>query len=188
VIYTGLNAYAINSLEFRANGETQPEITFMQIKSELEICNPTFFPASYNRIYLDMMQQRNTIGSVTVYRANIVPYSTAIVDAQLDINPLQALAAVFKQDFDQLKIRATLDAPIFVCIPFSPTKDYSMEEFSNLLAGGRFSCQSGSIIPTNLAEVESKMNAIQDSLEDAIIEAQKRIESTEGTLESALRP
>jgi len=154
VIYLALNVYAISNLQFRGYQTENFDFADMSMDVQLEACNPSFFPASFNKFNVEMIYKSTNFGTFTVWGTTIPPQSSSIVDGRLNVNAmamaglfLAALGSAFsgqEMDFDvnQIRFIANLDAPIFGVIPFSIKKEYSSEEFKNIMSGQtyRFEC------------------------------------------------
>lgn len=137
-----LNLYALNSLyfsEIELGG-----INFADTSADIKMkaSNPTFIPASFDKMQLDIDYNSTNFGTVTVYGGTIAPFSDKQVDGNLRIN-VRALAGLVLEslfgsgssfDESQLHIVASVDAPIFGVIPYTITKKYSKIEFQTLLA------------------------------------------------------
>lgn len=153
VAYLGLNVYAISSLQFRNHQAGKFDFADMSMDTQLEACNPTFFPASFNKFNVDMIYKATDFGTFSVYGTTIPPHSSSIVDARLRVNAQAVLGFTFsalgsaitgKNTFDQnqVHLNANLDAPILDIIPFSINKSYSLDEFRGIISGqgGKFDC------------------------------------------------
>ena len=49
VAYVGLDSYAVSTLQFRPDAENQYQMSPTQIHIQADVCNPSFFPASFNK-------------------------------------------------------------------------------------------------------------------------------------------
>lgn len=154
VTYASLNVYAISNLQFRAHQIGKFDPADMSIDTQVETCNPSFFPASFNKFDVDIIYKSTTFGTFTVWGSTIQPQSSEIVNGRLNVNAvamaglfLTALGSTFSGqqmdlDVNQIHYVTNLDAPIFGVIPFSIKKEYSSNEFKNIMSGqtGRFDC------------------------------------------------
>lgn len=153
VAYLGLNIYAISSLQFRNHETGQFDFADMSIDAKIEACNPTFFPASFNKFDVKMVYKSTDFGTFTVWGDTIAPKSSSVVDGRFKLNGeavaglfLAALGSAFtgQSNFDpnQIRLNANLDAPILGIIPFSVSKEFSIDEFKNFMSdqNGRFDC------------------------------------------------
>ena len=152
-LYLGLNIYAISNLQFRGHQTGSFDFADMSADVQLEACNPSFFPASFNKLNVDIIYKSTNFGTFTVWGKTILPHSSSIVDGRLKVNA-EAVAGLFiaslssafsgKTTFDvnQMRLVASLDAPILGVIPFSVTKEYTISEFTSLMNGqaAHFNC------------------------------------------------
>lgn len=142
-----LNVFAINNLQFRAHSVESFDIVDMSADAKFEVCNPTFFPASFNTLEIDMIYKSTDFGTFTVWGKTIPSQSPTVVDGRLNINGqavfqlfVAAMGSAFggqEMDFDPEQIRfiTTLDAPILGVIPFSVSQNYSADEFQKIIQG-----------------------------------------------------
>ena len=158
-VYLGLNVYAISNLQFR--GSNVNEINFanfdmadMSMDVELEVCNPTFIPASFNILKVDIIYKSTNMGTFIMFGKTVLPQSSSIVDGRLKSNALsmgglflEFLKASFtgtkpNVDPNELHYVTTLDAPILGVIPFSISKSYAPTKFWDMIRGqtGNYSC------------------------------------------------
>lgn len=156
MIYFGLNLYAINNLQFRGHESGQGNFDFadMSMDFQLEVCNPTFFPATFSKFKGDVIYKSTNFGTLTINGGTVLPQSHSIFDGRMKLNTealvglfLKALGSAFSGkdsafDPNDFNIVLTLDAPIFGIIPFSVTEEYSSNEFQSLMQGltEKFDC------------------------------------------------
>lgn len=154
IVYGTMNLYALSSLQFRPNGTGTFDFADLSMPLHLQACNPSYFPASFDKFSLDINYKSTNFGDAIVWGKMIPPKSSVPVDGQLKLNGqglvqlfLASFASAFsgqQSSFDpsQMRITATLDAPIFGVIPFSISKDYSIGDFKGMMsnATGQYSC------------------------------------------------
>lgn len=158
VIIVGLNIFAISNLQFRGHSMEEMDILDMSIDGKFEVCNPTFFPASFDTLKMDINYKSTNFGTFTIWGKTIPPQSPTIVDGRANINGqavlqlfIAAMGSAFGGqglDFDpnQIRFSAVLDAPILGIIPFSISQNYSSDEFQKLMQGKNesWSCEGES--------------------------------------------
>lgn len=147
LIVLTLNVFAISNLQFRGQSVENFDIVDMSADAKFEVCNPTFFPASFNTLKIDANYKSTNFGTFTVWGKTILPQSPTVVDGRLNINGqavMQLFAAALgsafgmqESDFDpdQIKFNTTLDAPILGVIPFTVSQNYSTDEMQKMLEG-----------------------------------------------------
>ena len=140
--YLVLNLYALNGLYFSDLQLGGIDLANTSAEIKIKVNNPTLIPASFEKMQLVIDYKSTNFGTVTIHGATISPLSEKNLDGNLRIN-VQALAALVLEslfgggssfDESQLRIVASVDAPIFGVIPYSITKEYSKTEFQELLA------------------------------------------------------
>ncbi len=194
VIILGLNVYAISNLQFRAQSIDDFSIfPDLKMNMDMETCNPTFFPASYNAIYLDVYYKQNNLGTATMYGSMIPPGTSVPTKGNIDLHSGSVLGSIIDAigsalfgtapSTNDVKFKIKLDAPILGIIPFSLEKQYSYNEFSRMLEGGNdYGCSIQNPIP-NFGLIESQFENEINSLESALDEQRKRIEGVGKTIE-----
>lgn len=148
LIILGLNMFAISNLQFRGQSIESLDIVDMSADTKFEICNPTFFPASFEKLEIAMNYKSTNFGTFTMWGKTIQPQSPILVDGRVNVNGqavMQLLLAGFSSafggqqvDFDPTKMKyvANLNAPILGMIPFSVSQEYSSDEFVEMIQGG----------------------------------------------------
>jgi len=190
VIILGLNVYAISNLEFRAQSIDNFSIfPDLNIDMNMETCNPTFFPASYKAIYIDVYYKHNNLGTATLYGSTIPPGTSVSTDGNVDLHSGSVLGSILdaigsallgnSPSTNDVKFKIKLDAPILGFIPFTLEKSYSYNEFSQMIGGGSsYGCSIQNPIQ-NFGQIESKFENEIKSLQSALNVAKQKIESVE---------
>lgn len=154
LIVLGMNLYALSNLQFKANAVNNFDAFDFSMDADFVVCNPTFFPASFNKLEVDILYKTTNFGTFTILGQNIPPMTPTIVEGQIKINGefvLQQLLGSMGSSFggqgmnfdpNQMKFIGKLDAPIFGVIPFSISHTFSADEFSEMMQGnsGQWSC------------------------------------------------
>lgn len=146
VAYVGLDVYAVTMLQFRAHHGNQYVISPTKLFIQAEVCNPSYFPASFSKYEINAFYKSDNIEKAEISGSTISPKTFAILDGEFDLNKdavmrLQQENATF--DPTQAHITTTVYAPIFGVIPFSVVKEYSADQFKQVLKNGppgSFSC------------------------------------------------
>ncbi len=146
IAYVGLDVYSIGTLEFRPHSGNQYPISPTEIRIQADVCNPSFFPATFNKYEISAFYNSDLIEKAELDGATVSPKSASTLDGIFALNAEAVLK--LKQEnvtFDPslAKITTTVDAPIFGAIPFSVVKQYSAEQFQDVLKNGppgSFSC------------------------------------------------
>lgn len=144
--YVGVHVYAVTVLEFRPHHGNQYVISPTQLFIQAEVCNPSYFPATFGKYEINAFYQSQSIEKAEILGSTISPKTFAILDGEFDLNKdavmkLQQQNAQF--DPTQAHIVTTVNAPIFGIIPFSVIKEYGASQFQQILkngTSGSFSC------------------------------------------------
>ncbi len=145
-VYVGLDAYSVSTLQFRPHSGNQYQISPTQIHIQADVCNPSFFPATFNKYEISAFYNSDLIERAELDGRTVLPKSSSTLDGVFVLNTDVVLR--LKQEnvtFDPAlaKITTTVDAPIFGTIPFSIVKQYTAEQFQGVLGNGppgSFSC------------------------------------------------
>ncbi|MBI3640737.1 MAG: hypothetical protein HY223_10600 [Thaumarchaeota archaeon] len=137
--YIGANAYAVSTLEFRPHQGTQFAISATVLHIQAEVCNPSYFPASFHNYEINAIYKSQVLETASINGSTISPKSSLLLDGKFTINK-DALSQ-FAQDgsqFDpnQALVKTKLDAAIFGIIPFTINKDYSGTQFADIVKNG----------------------------------------------------
>ncbi len=147
VAYVGLDTYAVGQLQFRPHSGNQFQISPTEIYIQADVCNPSFFPATFNKYEISAFYNSNLIEKAEIDGATVSPKGLSTLNGIFALNPdainkLRYENATF--DPSRAKITTSVDAPIFGTIPFSVVKEYTAEQFQDVLKNGppgSFSCQ-----------------------------------------------
>lgn len=146
VAYVGLDSYAVSTLQFRPDAENQYQMSPTQIHIQADVCNPSFFPASFNKYEITAFYNSSIIETAEMGGATLSSKTMSTVDGVFSLNA-DALLKLKQENatFDPTlaKITTSVDAPIFGIIPFSVVKQYSAQQFHDVLKNGppgSFSC------------------------------------------------
>lgn len=146
VAYVGLDVYSVGMLEFRPHSGNQYPISPTEIHIQADVCNPSFFPATFNKYEISAFYNSELIEKAELEGNTVSPKAMSTLDGVFALNTDAILR--LKQEnasFDPTlaKITTTVDAPIFGAIPFSVVKEYSAAQFQEVLKNGppgSFSC------------------------------------------------
>lgn len=144
--YVGLDVYSIGQLEFRPHSGSQYQISPTEIHIQADVCNPSFFPATFNKYEINAFYNSQIIETADIGGTTVSPKAMSTLDGVFALNAgaifnLKQQNATF--DPSLAKITTSVDAPIFGVIPFSVVKEYTAEQFQNVLKNGppgSFSC------------------------------------------------
>lgn len=146
IAYVGLDSYAVSTLQFRPDAQNQYQMSPTQIHIQADVCNPSFFPASFNKYEITAFYNSSVIETAEMNGTTLSSKTMSTVDGVFSLNA-DALLKLKQENatFDPTlaKITTSVDAPIFGMIPFSVVKQYSAQQFHDVLKNGppgSFSC------------------------------------------------
>jgi len=146
IVYAGLDTYAVTSLQFRPHHGNQYLISQTQVFIQSDVCNPSYFPASFNKYKINAFYKTDSVETAEISGSIISPktYETLNGVFTLNKNTITKLQQEnFTFDPNQARVTTTVEAPIFGVIPFSVVKEYAGAEFQKVLKNGppgSFSC------------------------------------------------
>lgn len=139
VAYIGLDVYAVDMLQFRPHRGEQTIISDTELGIKADVCNPSYFPASFKKYEINAFYMSDTIEKAIMVGTTLSPKSSATVDGVFTLNK-DAVTKFGQQNtpFDPTKATITtkIDAPIFGVIPYTIVKEYGAEEFQKILRNG----------------------------------------------------
>lgn len=145
-VYVGLDTYAVTTLQFRPHNGNQYLISQTQVFIQSDVCNPFYFPASFNKYEINAFYKNDSVETADISGSTISPKTYEILNGVFTLNKntitkLQQENITF--DPSQARVTTTVEAPIFGVIPFSVVKEYAGDEFQKILKNGppsSFSC------------------------------------------------
>ncbi len=145
--FVGLDAYSASMLQFRPDLNNQYQVSSTAIHIQANVCNPSFFPATFNKYTITAFYNSEEIEDAEINGTTVYPNTATTVDGIFALNA-DALLKLRNENatFDPTlaKITTNINAPIFGTIPFSVIKEYSSEQFQQVLKNGpsgSFSCR-----------------------------------------------
>jgi hypothetical protein len=146
VAYVSLDVYAVSELQFRPHHGNQYVISPTQLFIQAEVCNPSYFPAFFNKYEINAFYKSDSIEKAEISGSIISPKTYTILDGEFDLNKdvvMKLQQENIQFDPSQAHITTTVYAPIFGVIPFSVVKEYGGDQFQQVLKNGTydaFSC------------------------------------------------
>jgi hypothetical protein len=137
--YIGANAYAVSTLEFRPHQGTQYAISATVLHIQAEVCNPSYFPASFHNYEISAIYKSQVLEIALINGSTISPKSSLLLDGKFTINKdalSQFTQGSSQFDPNQALVKTKLDAAIFGIIPFTINKDYSGTQFADIVKNG----------------------------------------------------
>jgi hypothetical protein len=155
IVFMGLHIYAISNLQLRNLQNGELDLMDRSIDMQFEACNPTFFPVILKQFSVDMIYKSTNFATIIINDNNIPPHSSIIIDGRFKMNDeafmglfLSALKSTFSDEETSLPnpeefgFVTKFDVPILGVIPFSITKEFSNDEFGDLIGrqASKFDC------------------------------------------------
>ena len=137
--FIGTDAYASSTVQIRPHQGNQYPISQTVLHIQAEACNPSFFPASFHSYEIIAIYKTKVLEIASINGSTITPKSSMLVDGTFTIDK-EAVSEFANQssvfDPSQATVKTKLDAPIFGIIPFAINKEYTGQEFANVVKNG----------------------------------------------------
>jgi hypothetical protein len=128
------NSYALNSMPFRVREVTDFDFNTLSSSMQVDACNLTAFPATFDRFEATMNYQRDDFASMPIDGGTVMPYQSTSLDGRpaLNANTVSGLiiafaAAMAGQDTayneDNILLTMTVDARVMGIVPYSQTHE-----------------------------------------------------------------
>ena len=128
------NSYALNSMPFRVREVTDFDFNTLSSSMQMDACNLTTFPATFDRFEATMNYQRDDFASMPIDGGTVMPYQSTSLDGRpaLNANTVSGLiiafaAAMAGQDTayneDNILLTMTVDARVMGIVPYSQTHE-----------------------------------------------------------------
>jgi hypothetical protein len=150
--YSGLNIIGANQLEYNWNDIEEFSFFEMSNNGEIEFCNPTLFPTSFQEFKITSFYDQKNIGEFEINSATIYSKSSIIKSGNFSTEEFQATQHMFMTldyEFDGGAIRldpnkfivlVTIQTPIMGIIPYSNTVQMSGFELDQIMKNTELSC------------------------------------------------
>ncbi len=154
-VYSGLNIYAANQLQFHGTDEDRFRFFDMINDGSVEVCNPSPFFVNFNKLSIITYFDSYNKGTISSKPISISPLSSIEVNGTFSSESFpeaQYLALHFDGMFSgsapqridpkKLMIATEIETPIIGIIPYTVTKYYSGLNFWQTLNGelGDYNC------------------------------------------------
>ena len=128
------NSYALNSMPFRVREVTDFDFNTLSSSMQVDACNLTAFPATFDRFEATMNYQGDDFASMPIDGGTVMPYQSTGLHGRpaVNANTLSGLiiafvAAMAGQDTayneDNISLRMTVDARVMGIVPYSQTHE-----------------------------------------------------------------
>ena len=143
-----VNLYALSSLQFRPHGAVPDDIDLFDLNMDIqmEACNPTFMPASFDKLDVDVMHKTTKLATFVMWGEPLPPKTPVVIDGRISLDGsglvgmfLGAIASSLSGEdgFDpnEVSLVGTLDAPILGFFPFSVSHQFALDEATDVFGG-----------------------------------------------------
>lgn len=144
-----VNAYAASSLQFRAAGGRDFDLSTLSSGLLIEACNPSSLPVSFDEYRIDVYYQEDQLATMSVSGKTIMPNTAERLTGTVDISG-SATAGLFAQAFSdalsgrepesQVTAKSTLSSRVLGIIPVSDTKELDLNQEGQTPFSEEYSC------------------------------------------------
>jgi len=134
---TILSFYAITQLQLTPRSVGNFDFKTLSMDVQLDACNPTSYPASFDKVILVLYWQSEEFLTVTLKGNTIMPSQAITLNGKLDIADeldywkVYNIFASFNES--DLSLKVTLTTNILGFIPFSQSEEFNYTDFRELL-------------------------------------------------------
>lgn len=155
--YSAWNIMTLENLELRSSQHGQ--FSFFEISNgrAIEICNPSPFYVSFDRLDITMFYQEDNEGTYSLPSSTIPPSSISSIEGSFRSESFSESQYTFlhmdaqfggtvpiRLDPNQMFVVTNIQTSILGFIPYSITKQYSAFDFDNMMneEDGKISCEN----------------------------------------------
>lgn len=148
VVLVALDMYAASNLQIARNSAEEFNFASLSIDVTMSVCNPTFFPTSFDKITIHPYIASTRLAEFTIWGNNVPANSVQNVGGRLSLDGMNLLQMFLgamlgsmagkQPNFDpnDLSIYMKVEKSILGFIPFSYEDRLSSEEFRELFQSG----------------------------------------------------
>jgi hypothetical protein len=139
-------SYALSNMQFRITKVAGFDLASLSSSVQLEACNPTVFPASFDKFSAEMKYRNVLFSSMTIDGGYVLPYQSSEFNGNLRLNTQSvdelvgiALAGALvgrdtPHSVNDMSLKMTVDAKILGIIPYSQTREFAFAEFQEFMS------------------------------------------------------
>jgi hypothetical protein len=139
------NAYALNNIQYRVADVSMFDYATLSSEVRLEACNPTPFPAGFDRFSAIVNYKQGEFARIVVAGGTVMPYQSSNFngDLKLSAQTISGLIIVLADavggkdspyNEDDITLKVTVDANILGIMPYSQTKEFAYAEFKQFMS------------------------------------------------------
>jgi hypothetical protein len=146
IAYSSLNLVSAQEMQFRWHRMGGFDFLSILVSGKLEACNNSDYPATFRSYSFSMNYDGKHLGTFATDGAGAPSHSSVTVNGKLQSDDQRITQMFFsfldtelggtdvtRVDASKMKITTTLDTTIVGIIPYSITKEYSGQEFLQLM-------------------------------------------------------
>ncbi len=151
-VYSGLNIYAAEQLQYRWNDSKEFSFFAMSNGGDVIFCNPTQVWAAIKNFRVDLFYDSNSLGTFNVDSISTDPSSSTTQHGRFVSDEFIMSQHVFmtldfqfdggdiRLDPTKMYVIVTTDTPILGFIPYTASSQYTGYDFDEIMNGGDFEC------------------------------------------------
>ena len=138
------NNYALENMQFKVKSVSGFDFGSLTSQVELEACNPTAFPAGFDRFDAIVYYRGGEFARITVKGGSVMPYQASLYDGSLKLSAqtvngiVIALADAVSgkdspYDENEITVKMTTESKILGLMPYSATREFSFAQFQQFM-------------------------------------------------------
>jgi len=139
------NSYALDNMQYRIIDVYDFDYATLTSKVRVEACNPSAFPAGFDKFNAVVHYQQKEFGRLSVEGGSVMPYQSSAFDGQIKLsgNIVQGLIialadAVGGKDSpyneNEITLTMTVESRVLGIWPYSQSREFSFAEFQQFMS------------------------------------------------------
>lgn len=139
------NSYAFGNLQFRIKDVSGFDYASLSSKLQLDACNPSAFPASFDKFDAVILYRGNDFATMSVNGGMVMPHQPAHFDGKLklDAQTVSGLIVAFSDALDgrntaynedDISMTMTVNTNLLGIVPYSQTREFTFSEFKQVMS------------------------------------------------------
>ena len=139
------NSYALDNMQYRAKNVSEFDFTSLTSQVELEACNPTAFPSSFDKFSAVVNYRGGEFARINVDGGQVMPYSASSFEGELKLSAMTvsglviALADAIRgvdspYNENDITLKITTEATILGIAPYTHTQEFTFSEFRQFMS------------------------------------------------------
>jgi hypothetical protein len=138
------NNYALENMQFKVKRVSGFDYGSLTSQVELEACNPTAFPAGFDRFDAIVYYRGGEFARIAVKGGSVMPYQSAPYDGNLKLSAQTVSGIVIAladtvggkdspYDENEITIKMTMESKVLGLMPYSQTKEFTFAQFQEFM-------------------------------------------------------